>query len=70
MARVTLKQIADTVGLSTFAVSRALAGKDGVSPATRRLVSGDWSILWLRKRPAAATHASRMGALPEWSRKW
>jgi len=54
MARVTLKQIADTVGLSTFAVSRALAGKDGVSPATRRLVSGAAERLgYARARVAA-----------------
>lgn len=36
--RVTLQQIARQVGLSTFAVSRSLSGKDGVSEETRRLV--------------------------------
>ncbi len=35
-----------------------------------RMVNGDWSILWLRKRTGARVHASRPGALPEWSRKW
>lgn len=36
--RVTVRQIAAQTGLSTFAVSRALAGKTGVSEETRRLV--------------------------------
>ncbi len=35
-----------------------------------RLVNGDWSILWLRKRPYGAVRAARAGQLPEWSRKW
>ena len=51
------------------ALVRAACRRAGLRLA-RRMVSGDWSILWLRKRPAAANHASRMGALPEWSRKW
>src|SRR5690606_268596 len=38
MAKVTLSTIASHMGLSKFAVSRALAGKDGVSPETRRRV--------------------------------
>src|SRR5262245_37407405 len=39
MARVTLEMIADEVGLSTFAVSRALSGKSGVSEETRKTIS-------------------------------
>jgi len=35
-----------------------------------RLVNGDWSILWLRKRSRAHVHATRPGQLPEWSRAW
>ena len=35
-----------------------------------RLVNGDWSILWLRKRARAAIHASRPGKLPHWARSW
>ncbi|WEK47215.1 MAG: 50S ribosomal protein L11 methyltransferase [Candidatus Andeanibacterium colombiense] len=35
-----------------------------------RMVRGDWSILWLRKRPAATVRTSRQRALPEWSRHW
>lgn len=38
MARVTLATIAAETGLSKFAVSRSLSGKDGVSEATRRRV--------------------------------
>lgn len=38
MGRVTLGDIAAELGLSKFAVSRALAGKGGVSPATRQLI--------------------------------
>ena len=40
-----------------------------------RLVRGDWSILWLRRRSGARVHATRVrsthvGALPEWSKRW
>lgn len=38
MARVTLSTIAEHMGLSKFAVSRALSGKDGVSEETRSRV--------------------------------
>ena len=38
MARVTLSTIAQQTGLSKFAVSRSLAGKDGVSDETRKRV--------------------------------
>src|SRR5438270_8127493 len=38
MKRVTLRDVAAEVGLSTFAVSRALSGKAGVSEATRAQV--------------------------------
>lgn len=38
MARVTLSTIAEMTGLSKFAVSRSLSGKDGVSDDTRRRV--------------------------------
>ena len=37
--RVTLQAIADDLGLSKFAISRALSGKPGVSEQTRRLVA-------------------------------
>jgi ribosomal protein L11 methyltransferase len=35
-----------------------------------RMVSGDWSILWLRKRSYAGVRQSRQSGLPEWSRTW
>lgn len=38
MARVTVQSIADQLGLSKFAVSRALSGHSGVSEATRATV--------------------------------
>ncbi|WP_062016073.1 LacI family DNA-binding transcriptional regulator [Aureimonas sp. AU4] len=38
MPKVTLATIAEATGLSKFAVSRALSGKDGVSAATRERV--------------------------------
>jgi LacI family transcriptional regulator len=38
MARITIQNIADQLGISKFAVSRALTGKSGVSDATRQLV--------------------------------
>ncbi|HTN64151.1 MAG TPA: LacI family DNA-binding transcriptional regulator, partial [Devosia sp.] len=38
MARVTVQGIADQLGISKFAVSRALSGHAGVSPATRAAV--------------------------------
>ncbi|MEN9683741.1 MAG: hypothetical protein RLZZ427_1492 [Pseudomonadota bacterium] len=48
---------------------RAACRRAGMRLAAR-LVNGDWSILWLRKRTGGAVRASRVGALPEWSRKW
>ena len=39
MAKVTLQDIAAQVGLSKYAVSRALAGKGGVSDSTRELIT-------------------------------
>lgn len=38
MTRVTLQHLAEALDLSTYAVSRALSGKDGVSEATRERV--------------------------------
>ena len=48
---------------------RAACRRAGLRLAARR-VNGDWSILWLRKRPRAAGRASRPGQLPEWARQW
>jgi len=48
---------------------RAACRRAGLRLA-RRAVSGDWSILWLRKRARAGVRASRVGELPEWSQRW
>lgn len=51
------------------AAVRAACRRAGLRLAAR-MVSGDWSILWLRKRTFGGIRASRPGALPDWSRKW
>ena len=51
------------------AAVRRAARRAGMRLAAR-LVQGDWSILWLRKRPGAQVRASRPGQMPEWSRAW
>lgn len=48
---------------------RAACRRAGLRLAAR-LVNGDWSILWLRKRQGASVRASRPGALPEWAKRW
>lgn len=48
---------------------RAACRRAGMRLAAR-LVKGDWSILWLRKRARASVHAGRPGTLPEWARRW
>ena len=48
---------------------RAACRRAGLRLATR-LVNGDWSILWLRKRSAALVNSSRPGKLPQWARRW
>lgn len=53
MARVTLASIAEELGLSKFAVSRALAGKGGVSSSTRELVAEAAVRLGYVKAPRA-----------------
>jgi len=56
LERVTLGTIAARVGLSKFAVSRALAGKSGVSDETRRRVEEIAAELgYVRAAPPAAT---------------
>ena len=55
MERVTLGTIAKRLGLSKFAVSRALAGKSGVSEETRRRVEEVAAELgYVRSAPQAA----------------
>ena len=53
MARVTLGTIAKEMGLSKFAVSRALSGKSGVSEETRRRVEAVATELGYTKPPSS-----------------
>lgn len=46
---------------------RAACRRAGLRLAART-VQGDWSILWLRKRPGVAVRSSRPGRLPDWAR--
>jgi LacI family transcriptional regulator len=49
MSRVTLQDIADHTGLSKFAISRSLSGKDGVSKSTRKRVEDAATALGYRR---------------------
>ncbi|HMO68955.1 MAG TPA: 50S ribosomal protein L11 methyltransferase [Novosphingobium sp.] len=48
---------------------RAACRRAGLRLAAR-MVNGDWSILWLRKRSAASLRATRPGQLPDWAKQW
>lgn len=48
---------------------RAACRRAGLRLAAR-LINGDWSILWLRKRTGGIIRTSQVGPLPEWSRRW
>jgi ribosomal protein L11 methyltransferase len=48
---------------------RAACRRAGLRLAAR-LVNGDWSILWLRRRPGVVVRSSRPGRLPDWARAW
>jgi len=58
MAKVTLATIARHTGLSKFAVSRSLSGKDGVSEETRRRVREAAAELGYARQEAEATPPS------------
>lgn len=62
LERVTLGVIAARLGLSKFAVSRALSGKSGVSEETRRRVQEAADALGYA-RPVAATEAKTIGVV-------
>ena len=51
------------------AAVRAACRRAGLRLA-RRMVSGDWSILWLRKRAYGAIRSTSARNLPDWSRQW
>lgn len=61
MTRVTLRTIAETTGLSKYAVSRALSGKSGVSETTRLKVQKCADELGYRK--PKPTQARTLGLL-------
>ena len=48
---------------------RAAYARAGLRLAAR-MTRGDWSVLWLRRRRFGGVHGSRVGALPEWSKRW
>ncbi|THF75012.1 LacI family DNA-binding transcriptional regulator [Cohnella fermenti] len=64
--KVTMQQIADHVGVSKFAVSKALAGKSGVSADTRERIIGAATQLGYfvqkKARPAGARPAAQASA--------
>jgi len=64
MPRPTMRQIAEVTGLSEAAVSFALNGKAGVSPATvRRVHEAAEKLGWRRNVAAAALSGARAGAV-------
>lgn len=62
MARVTLETIAQRTGLSKFAVSRSLSGKDGVSEETRKRVREVAAELGYT-RPTTGAEAPALGVV-------
>lgn len=62
--KVTMQQIADYLGVSKFVVSKALSGKDGVSPATKERVIQAASQLGYFAQRGAAARQEKPGQLP------
>lgn len=64
MSKITLRIIAEETGLSKFAVSRALSGKEGVSDDTRaRVVATAERLGYTRPERPAPTRSSIIGAI-------
>ncbi len=61
--KITMQQIADQVGVSKFAVSKALSGKSGVSPDTReRIIQAATQLgYFVQKRIRPATGRTQTG---------
>ncbi|MHA6480365.1 LacI family DNA-binding transcriptional regulator [Paenibacillus sp. strain BS8-2] len=57
-SKVTIQTIADSVGLSKYAVSRALAGKSGVSAESKAIILHKAAELGYRKEPVSVRAAS------------
>ncbi|REK56198.1 MAG: LacI family transcriptional regulator [Thermobacillus sp.] len=62
--KVTMQQIADYLGVSKFVVSKALSGKDGVSPATKERVIQAASQLGYFAQRGGAARQEKPGQLP------
>jgi ribosomal protein L11 methyltransferase len=48
---------------------RAAYARAGLRLAAR-MTRGDWSVLWLRRRRYGGVRSSRVGTLPDWSKRW
>lgn len=66
--KVTIQQIADLAGVSKFAVSRALAGKSGVSAQTREMIlKAAGQLGYFKKTQAAFTNTFQEVDTKQWS---
>jgi len=64
--KVTMQQIADLVGVSKFAVSKALSGQSGVSPDTReKIVSAAAQLGYLTQPKAKPTNRNDKNPSPD-----
>ncbi|MDF2923688.1 MAG: LacI family transcriptional regulator [Paenibacillaceae bacterium] len=60
--KVSMQQIADAVGVSKYAVSKALAGKEGVSPQTReKIIEMATGLGYFRQHKAAGRGKAQTG---------
>lgn len=62
--KVSMQQIADAVGLSKYAVSKALAGKEGVSPQTRDRIIDAATQLGYFKQERTLRRMGKSGQIP------
>lgn len=72
-AKITMQGIADSVGLSKYAVSRALAGKSGVSAQSRELILQKAAELGYRKEispPVTPRRRDEQTQAEEERRQW
>lgn len=62
MKKVTMQQIADVLGLSKYAVSKALAGKEGVSPQTReKIIDTATRLGYFKQQRTVRGHEEKSG---------
>lgn len=63
--KISMQQIADTVGYSVYAVSRALAGKSGVTPDTRnKIIQAATQLGYFSQKGASAAKAKEANPAP------